>query len=419
MKKNEAKLYGNIDQIQNNFIKLKFMRSKTSTQLKFNFSRNSFSKNKNKTASNFIIYKNSQISDNNSKNITKKNEEPLKKDINSISNQKLVLINFVQCNPNFTRRKSSQEIKSRVCSSKTCDSKNNSYNSYRCLNKTQINERKADFIKYKFLLEQNNYFKPMFQKNDFGFSSFHSKQINPCLRKNNKKCIFNINKIKKDFSEQNLKVNSMKNGNENCYISSYKDLKSIHNKKNIFRIKNYTSIKIKKYITPNILKQSNESLFDCNDNIRSKRNNLIDKSKKIKNNNYNHQKHKFYDEHNKSNENEKIIDDNYNEYLKDISSSESNNIKFEPNSLIKKSGKVPNKRLKSLNNKLPLNDKSEINQYIKRLNKYNYSNIIIKNNKKLFELKKLNSNRKKNMDDFSKSISKSIVIENSTSRKKK
>ena len=419
MKKNEAKLYGNIEQIQNNFIKLKFMRSKTGTQLKFNISRNSFSKNKNKTASNFNIYKNSQISDNNSKNITKKNEEPLKKDINSISNQKLVLINFVQCNPNFTRRKSSQEIKSRVCSSKTCDSKNNSYNSYRCLNKTQIKERKADFIKYKFLLEQNNYFKSLFRKNDFGFSTFYSKQINPCLRKNNKKYNFNINKIKKDFSYQDLKVNSLKNGNENCCISSYKDLKSIHNKKNIFRIKNYTSIKIKKYITPNILKQSNESLFDYNDNIRSKRNNLIDKTKKIKNNNYNHQKHKFYDEHNKSNENEKIIDDNYNEYLKDISSSESNNIKFEPNILFKKSGKVSNKRLKPLNNKLPLNDKSEINQYIKRLNKYNYSNIIIKNNKKLFELKKLNSNRKKNMDDFSKSISKSIVIENSTSRKKK
>ena len=132
MKKNEAKLYGNIEQIQNNFIKLKFMRSKTGTQLKFNISRNSFSKNKNKTASNFNIYKNSQISDNNSKNITKKNEEPLKKDINSISNQKLVLINFVQCNPNFTRRKSSQEIKSRVCSSKTCDSKNNSYKSFFC-----------------------------------------------------------------------------------------------------------------------------------------------------------------------------------------------------------------------------------------------------------------------------------------------
>ena len=95
MKKNEAKLYGNIEQIQNNFIKLKFMRSKTGTQLKFNISRNSFSKNKNKTASNFNIYKNSQISDNNSKDISKKNEELFKKDINSISNQKMVLINLI------------------------------------------------------------------------------------------------------------------------------------------------------------------------------------------------------------------------------------------------------------------------------------------------------------------------------------
>ena len=103
--------------------------------------------------------------------------------------------------------------------------------------------------------------------------------------------------------------------------------------------------------------------------------------------------------------------------MKGISSFESNKIR--KLKIIKKNEQVLNKSIKPINNKLLSNDKSEIFQNIKKLNNYYYSNIIIKNNKKLFELKKLNSNRKKNMDDFSKSISKSIIIENSTSRKKK
>ena len=108
----------------------------------------------------------------------------------------------------------------------------------------------------------------------------------------------------------------------------------------------------------------------------------------------------------------KKIVDNYKEYLKGISSSESNKIR--KLKIINKNEQVLNKSIKPLNNKLLSNDKSEIFQKIKRLNNYYYSNIIIKNNKKLLELKK----NRKNSNNITKSFSKSFVIENPFLRKK-
>ena len=104
--------------------------------------------------------------------------------------------------------------------------------------------------------------------------------------------------------------------------------------------------------------------------------------------------------------------------MKGISSSESNKTKRKTIYIAKKNNQVVNRSIKPLNNKLSLNDKSEIFQNIKKLNKYNYSNIIVKNNKKLFQLKKLISTGRKNLEDMSKEISKSIVIENPFIRKK-
>ena len=416
MKKNEAKCYSNINQLQNNYKKFTYMNSKFNTMTKFNFSRNPLSKRNNKTSSNFNLYKYSQSSHNNSKDISNKNEEIYKNNNNSISHRKTILIKSLQNEKNLLRSESAKDIKSIVYSSKTCDVKNNSNKEIRWFNKTQIKERKTDYIKYKFLLEQKNLFKRLFQQEDFGFFSNSSKKINPYLRKN-KRYLFDEDKLKKNCSEKDLKDNSLKNGNDNFSISSIKDIKNSNKKKNIFRINNYSSIKIKKYNVPNILKNSNIFLFDFKDNIRSKKNKLFEELKEIKKS-IDHQEHRENKEHKESNGQEKIIDDNYNEYLKGISSSETNNCKIEEKNFTIKKPNVLNKRLKPLNNNLSLNENSEIYQYIQRLNKYNYSSIIIKNNKKLHELKKLIIERRKNLDDFSKSINKSIVIENHFSRKK-
>ena len=120
-----------------------------------------------------------------------------------------------------------------------------------------------------------------------------------------------------------------------------------------------------------------------------------------------------HNETNKFKENEKIIDYNYNEYLKGISSSESNKSKNETNYVSKKNHKIIIKIKKSLNDKLILNNRSAIEQKIKRLNQNNYLNMNIKNNKDLLKFKRVILKRKK----FHNDISKSIAIENNALRK--
>ena len=120
-----------------------------------------------------------------------------------------------------------------------------------------------------------------------------------------------------------------------------------------------------------------------------------------------------HNETNKFKENEKIIDYNYNEYLKGISSSESNKSKNETNYVSKKNHKIIIKIKKSLNDKLILNSRSAIEQKIKRLNQNNYLYMNIKNNKDLLKLKRVILKRKK----FHNDISKSIAIENNALRK--
>ena len=72
----------------------------------------------------------------------------------------------------------------------------------------------------------------------------------------------------------------MKNKAENFSISSYNKFIGSHTKKN-----NYTSIKIRKYNSPNIIKKSNYLFLDYKNNIKSKKNYSIDISKENKNNN--------------------------------------------------------------------------------------------------------------------------------------
>ena len=396
MKKNEVEFFNKANRIQNNFGEIKYRKSKTNTVEKYNFSRDSFLKYKNKTTSNFNLYKNSLISNNSSKDISNKNEELIKSDINSIFNKKSELIN----------------IKHKINSSKSCYNKNKS-NISNWFNKTQNKKKKIDFIKYKFLLGQKNYYKSFLQHDNFNFSSYYSKKINPYVSKNPKIFYIDIDKLNKLFLGKDKKnIYSIKDLGDNLFISLSKHFNNNQNRKNVSKINNCINIKIKKYNSINTLKFPNESLFEDKNIIRSKNNNIIEKS--IRNKNIkNQQIHFKQEDNNKSkNNNNDIIDVNYKEYLKDITSAESNKSKSERKNINKQNPKLMIKNLKQIKFEIPLNDKNEIFQYKKRLNKYNYSNMLIKNNKKLFEFKKFVTNRKKSLDDINRSISKSMIIEN-------
>ena len=385
MEKIENKFDNDINHIQSILMRFKHKKSKSNTFTKFDISRNSLLQNKNRTTSDFNIYRNFILTKHSSKDISNKNEEFFKRD------SKTVLINSVQFDTNFLRKRSCKNNKGEIYSFKSSDMKNYA-NTIRRLNFAQIKKKKIDFIKYKFLLEQNNYYKRLFDKDYRGFSSYYSEKIS--LKENLKRYNINLDQLKKLFFENEYKnINSMKNMNENLSMTSIKNHINAHNKKN-----NYISIKIKKKNSTNIIKPTNNLLINYKNNILSRKNYLENEG---------------HNETNKFKENEKIIDYNYNEYLKGISSSESNKSKNETNYVSKKNHKIIIKIKKSLNDKLILNNRSAIEQKIKRLNQNNYLNMNIKNNKDLLKLKRVILKRKK----FHNDISKSIAIENNALRK--
>ena len=202
----------------------------------------------------------------------------------------------------------------------------------------------------------------------------------------------------------------MRDLHKNFSISSLKHLNNNLPKKNNCKINNlYTTIKIRKNNIPNILRRTNEIIDDDKNEIIKKNDYLIKKLNENKQNNIN-QEHK---EHDKSPEKEKIIYDNYNKYINNISSSESNKSENEIKNINinNKSHRVLVISLRSLKNKLFLNDRNKMNQYGKRINNNN-SSIMINNNKKFLKLKNIISNRKK------EDINKSIIIGNAVLRKK-
>ena len=187
MELNENRIYSNINRIEKNLIKLSNQKSKVNSNLNFKNSRNSFLKNKDESSLNFNIYKNYILSNNNFED-TNKNEELYTKDFNSISNNQNILINSVQLDSNYLKKKSSNNAKNKIFSSKTNDLKNK-VNNFSWLNLSRDKRRKFDFIKYKYLIGQKNYFKRLFQDNDFGFPLSNYKLINPFLILNTKKYI--------------------------------------------------------------------------------------------------------------------------------------------------------------------------------------------------------------------------------------
>ena len=388
MKKNEAQSYSNSNQPENNFIMFQYIKSNPNAFTKINFSRNALLKSKNKTSMNFYSGKNYNISKNNSKDVSNKNEESFKIENNSISNKKTVFVNFVQCKLNFLRRISAKDLKHNINLSKTLDMKKNS-NIINLLNKTQIKNRKTDISKYKFLLGQKNNYKQLYQKDDFSFLSHYYKKINPYLIKSSKRFNIDFDKFKILFFRQKEKSKlSYKDVKENLSIFSYKNFKN-NKKNNIFRKSNYTTIKIKKSNTPNNLKKTNGLLNNFKDT------NLNKVNKEGKN-------------HNESIEQEKIIiNNNLNEYLKDVSSSDSNKSKSEAKNENLKNHKFIIKKLKPLKNKLSLKETNKIYKYMQRMKKTYDLNMVINN-------KKFIPNKRINLED----INKDIIILNPVSRKK-
>ena len=370
MELNENRIYSNINRIEKNLIKLSNQKSKVNSNSKLKNSRISFLKNKDESSLNFNIYKNYILSNNNFED-TNKNEELYTKDFNSISNNQNILINSVQLDSNYLKKISSNNAKNKIFSSKTNDLKNK-VNNFSWLNLSRDKRRKFDFIKYKYLIGQKNYFKRLFQDNDFGISLSNYKLINPYLILNTKKYI-NM-KISKNNSLQNSKNN--------------------HDNK-----ANYMNINIKKFNKFSELKESNKLIFEYNKNKK----NIL-----LKNDN-------LINEFNKNQEQEKIIDYNYNEYLKSISSSESNKSKNDTNNISKLNFNHKMNNLTPLINKSSIYDKMDIYSNIKRVNKNKITRIIKKdNNIEILKIRKLASYRRK----FLKNINKNITLENLILRKK-
>ena len=398
MQKNEKKIYKQINCMKNCLIKLNNRKSNLNTFSKINIPRNSILK-KNETSSNFILYKiNSLYNSNDSKeNLTKLDEKQLDKSkeifnndinsFNSFTSRRNNGVNTIQLDENYLRLISTKNIKNKRASSLLYNIKNNSQfiNSLYIPNK----KKRADLIKYKYLLGKINYFKRIFHSKDGLTLKSKRNNLSP-FQLNIKYNIYNddLNKSKY-LLLQSEEIKSNKNINENFSFPSIPYHK-IHNNIRKFR---FTSIKIKKDFYQK--KNTNQN----NNNIGNKKNNLIDNTKDN-------------EENNKSTSPEKIIEDNYNEYLNDISCSESNKSKNEIRSKIKYKKNLEDKitkRIKDLKKKIFNYDKNDINKNIKR-NKM-YENILKMD--KTIKLKKMTFKKRKDAE-----VNKNINIDNPILRKK-
>ena len=398
MQKNEKKIYKQINCMKNCLIKLNNRKSNLNTFSKINIPRNSILE-KNKTSSNFILYKiNSLYNSNDSKeNLTKLDEKQLDKSkeifnndinsFNSFTSRRNNGVNTIQLDENYLRLISTKNIKNKRASSLLYSIKNNSQfiNSLYIPNK----KKRADLIKYKYLLGKINYFKRIFHSKDGLTLKSKRNNLSP-FQLNIKYNIYNddLNKSKY-LLLQSEEIKSNKNINENFSFPSIPYHK-IHNNIRKFR---FTSIKIKKDFYQK--KNTNQN----NNNIGNKKNNLIDNTKDN-------------EENNKSTSPEKIIEDNYNEYLNDISCSESNKSKNEIRSKIKYKKNLEDKitkRIKDLKKKIFNYDKNDINKNIKR-NKM-YENILKMD--KTIKLKKMTFKKRKDAE-----VNKNINIDNPILRKK-
>ena len=277
---------------------------------------------KSQTSSNFLynnLYLRNNYSNKNQYNI---NNIYFSQDIFSDDNRNNnLLINTIQLDKNNLRLISNRSIKNKQMS--ILDKINNNSDFF---NSQYYNTKKnrIDIVKYRFLLSKKNYFKRInnLKENNILINNINNLNLKLNEYKNNK----TINKINflllnNHINEQVKKNNIKKNNSSFPSINNsiHKSLFDIVNKNN-----SSISIKIKNENIKNDNKRNNKLLKSINHkcnffshrdshkiNIDNKEDNSINK-KIYKNNSF---------------ETKNIINDQYNKYLDDISSSESNKSK--------------------------------------------------------------------------------------------
>ena len=318
MQKNEKHIYKKINLMKTSYKNLYNKISNNNTFYK-SYSPQNITLKKNQTSSNFILYKMNSFNNNENSN-KKENKKISTNDLNLLFSKRNNFINTINMDENYLRLISSKNIKNKRVSSILYNLKNKSY----------FIQKRTDLIKTKFLLGKKNYYKRLFYIKNEGITSI-DKNYSPLLQLNINYNIYNDNiksfrKTKNNFSFPFI------------------------NKK---QEKKFISIKIKKNNIKNIDNVEGDDLLDKyikhNNNIFFKRNNnnLIIENKKFNSENI-------------------LIEDNYNEYLNDISS-DSNKNKYEINIL---KNKIDNS----------IYDKKDINIKPKEIKIYKLKKYILKGN---------------------------------------
>ena len=369
---------------------------------------------KSQTSSNFLynnLYLRNNYSNKNQYNI---NNIYFSQDIFSDDNRNNnLLINTIQLDKNNLRLISNRSIKNKQMS--ILDKINNNSDFF---NSQYYNTKKnrIDIVKYRFLLSKKNYFKRInnLKENNILINNINNLNLKLNEYKNNK----TINKINflllnNHINEQVKKNNIKKNNSSFPSINNsiHKSLFDIVNKNN-----SSISIKIKNENIKNDNKRNNKLLKSINHkcnffshrdshkiNIDNKEDNSINK-KIYKNNSF---------------ETKNIINDQYNKYLYDISSSESNKSK-EKNDILNSVNKnmmnkilASNLKYKNINikngifnlnkNKLNISFKDNQKNKMNRLSKNNYFKP--NNIKPIIKIKKITID-----NEYKPEINKNVIL---------
>ena len=369
---------------------------------------------KSQTSSNFLynnLYLRNNYSNKNQYNI---NNIYFSQDIFSDDNRNNnLLINTIQLDKNNLRLISNRSIKNKQMS--ILDKINNNSDFF---NSQYYNTKKnrIDIVKYRFLLSKKNYFKRInnLKENNILINNINNLNLKLNEYKNNK----TINKINflllnNHINEQVKKNNIKKNNSSFPSINNsiHKSLFDIVNKNN-----SSINIKIKNENINNDNKRNNKLLKSINHkcnffshrdshkiNIDNKEDNSINK-KIYKNNSF---------------ETKNIINDQYNKYLDDISSSESNKSK-EKNDILNSVNKnmmnkilASNLKYKNINikngifnlnkNKLNISFKDNQKNKMNRLSKNNYFKP--NNIKPIIKIKKITID-----NEYKPEINKNVIL---------
>ena len=287
--------------------------------------------NKSQTSSNFLFHTIHSRNNNKMNNINYIKEAFTNN--SNITNNKNLFIHTIQLDKNNLRLISTRNINN--IKIQTLDNnKNNSevFHSQHMSNK----KSRVDIVKYRFLQSQKNYYKRVTNLKDINIfqKNINNFKVNLNEFKKNK----SINKINYYYlllkNNNNKQINKKDNKKESSFPSIHnQNLKT--DKKTIKLNKNNSNVQIKlknkiksikddfikkKKLYKNVNNKLNFLTHRINNHYDNKKQNEEENSTNIKNKNKNKNKVNTSLEH----ESKKIINDNYNIYLNNISSSDSN-----------------------------------------------------------------------------------------------